>query len=143
MQHKFRVWHKEFKKYLTDSKEWFINLEGILYFNDIVDSISGSCGLYGVDKNLYVIQQFTGIQDKNGCDIYAGDIVKFHWFGFDGSETDNNSQGVIIYDSKLCAFVINVENDNCFYIGDTTHFEESCIEIIGNIAENCDLLNNV
>jgi uncharacterized phage protein (TIGR01671 family) len=93
------------------------------------------------------IMQFTGLKDKNGVEIYEGDIVKFHWRGFNGSETDNDSIGKVIYEDRGCMFLFKVKSIqsnsgyNTFSVFDTSHYEvDPCIEVIGNIYEDKHLL---
>jgi uncharacterized phage protein (TIGR01671 family) len=69
---KCRVWHKSFKVFLPNN-EWFLDFNGDLFFNDIVNR--SSVGIYKCQED-YEIQYSTGLKDKNDKDIYEGDIVK-------------------------------------------------------------------
>ena len=116
---KFRVYDKTEKCY--SDKAFSIDQLGLCYVQD-EDG-------YGeeIDEERYIVEQYTGLKDKNGKEIYEGDIVTLNgeWEEIEGTD---------------CS-VISFEN-GCFMVGDTSEAGSylSDWRVIGNIHQNADLL---
>lgn len=84
----------------------------------------------------YELMQYTGLKDKNGVEIYEGDIVRFkaiEWTGNNGDRVEY--QGVVEYSKKHIAFNFKIPTGL-----EAIPYETTNIEVIGNIYENKDLL---
>lgn len=114
---KFRAWNPELKKM---SKPF--SFGQILNFWDT--------NFKSLEPDKEIVMQFTGLHDKNGKEIYEGDIVL--------QQTNNGKKP---YEVKF--------DFGCFYAGfhngSSTKVSPKLIqknsEVIGNIHENTELLN--
>lgn len=91
---------------------------------------------YGEYVNCFItdentIGQYTGLHDKNGKEIYEGDIVKIKY--------RDEDIGKVIYEHN--GFSIDVTNMNKNYR--RVSFVDNFIEVIGNIYENPELLGGM
>ena len=84
------------------------------------------------------VMQSTGLFDRNGKEIFEGDVVNLHWFYFDGdceSEQELYSKEILNHDGMMC---FELDDDYIpLALGD---WHEESFEIIGNIYENVKLL---
>lgn len=78
--------------------------------------------------NLETLSKFTGLLDKQGVEIYEGDIVK-------------TSLGIFIIDFYFQAFALtDVNSNHICYMHEVCNTMGKIYEVIGNIYENPELL---
>lgn len=87
----------------------------------------------------HTIGQFTGLHDKNGKEIYEGDIIQ-HWYDY----SDITDRYLVKYDEDELSYVFqNLSNRNNFIALEDLYDEDYgdySIEVIGNIYENSKFL---
>lgn len=112
----FRVWDKEQNCYK--------------YGLTVVDYMRGM-----VNRERYILEQCTGLKDKNGKLVYEGDIVDI-WVVINIQGEIDRRRGKIYWNKEDLCFLIYVALDEEYYL----YGQDICI--IGNIHENGDLLND-
>lgn len=117
---KFRAWDKHCRQEGLEMYSWKEICESQM--NDFFDNHQGR----------YELMQYTGLKDKNGVEVYEGDIVRGRDSFLAGFSQKDNLFGVV--DFQDGSFVI--KND---YV---THYRwmDYELEVIGNVFENSDLL---
>lgn len=121
---KFRIWGKTEKEYIRYPFAWL----------SIFDSPDG---LEIEDNEDLVIEQYTGLKDKNGKEIYEGDIVEINgWWNAAGPAGYSENLCAVKWDEEITGFVpFNDYDCDC----GVYHHAKDC-EVIGNIHENPELL---
>ena len=114
---KFRVWDKENKEML--------DVEA-LHWDDCTREFLIRTTMYSDYFTPEELMQFTGLYDKNGKEIYEGDIVKAKFF-------EKHITGEIEF--ALGAFFVTGSS-----VSDNQMFIFNDFEVVGNIYENPELL---
>lgn len=91
---KFRAWDIKLKFYLMlDDHQLFLNNDG-LYERHTVDYMGDE---YRNVTDKYILEQFTGLLDKNGLtELYEGDII-----GENGIKKGNIHESPQIYEERI------------------------------------------
>ena len=123
---KFRCWDKVAGLYLSNGNWTGINQDGNPWL-----VVEGKGVLGGSDR--WVVEQYTGLKDKNGKEIYEGDILQ---------QRGLLALTKVVWDENHAEFqteTINQKNTIqsvfCFDV-----VEADLSEVIGNIHENPELL---
>ena len=112
---KFRAWEKNLKEMIPVEE---------IDFNSLM--INQSTAWRFIDE--VELMQNTGLKDKNGTEIYEGDIVL---------DKLNNEYGEVVFDEG-CFLVLWQEGQNTVYQAT----REFYIEVVGNVYENKNLLRS-
>ena len=117
---KFRVWDKN----ENDMVRWELLNDGIIDLYHL---------FFAKDKNL-IIQQFTGLLDSKGKEIYEGDIlINTH---------PKLKKGVFFVKYNLCGFDAVYKGNFTLNLYTQLHHEIGECEVIGNIHETPELLQS-
>lgn len=115
---KFRAWDIKNNRYVGVHR-LILDQFGAIDYADVV--YNGK--LYKLYPSEVIIEQYTGLKDKNGKEIYEGDVLESTW---------NGDKAVVVWN--------NVEGEWEHYADFNTHSKYSGSVVIGNIHENPELL---
>ena len=117
---KFRAWHKTLKEMLDVAEISYY--AGVPLVN--VFRAHHELGTERLDNKTVVLMQFTGLHDKNGKEIWEGDVVSF-------PQIDGKS---------IVSEIFYNENRAMFTTNPMIYLANGCGEVLGNIYENPEFL---
>jgi uncharacterized phage protein (TIGR01671 family) len=134
---KFRVWSKSknrFTKYVNNSvgDDVYFNIS---LYGDIV-AIDRFGSEVDVAQEDFIIHRFTGLKDKNGKEIYEGDII------LDPTTNGNDYKEVCQSITGEWQILYNTKDsvDGEFRYFDQLYSRSEYSEVVGNIFQNEELL---
>lgn len=127
---KFRIWDKIGKIYRGNLYKYLINAHTgeleVWSFSDLYDEWYNT---HEGDEHL-IVQQYTGLKDKNGAEIYEGDIVQI-------VEKDETRIYDIVFSHGYFGLNRGPKSKHALMYPYTDVFE-----IIGNIMQNSELIKS-
>ena len=120
---KFRAWDKEFKE--------MVHVNALVFDEQVIKATYQNGNIVKEDVKNYELMQSTGLKDKNGKEIFEGDILAIETY--EGILNVN-----IFWDRKHALFMFESKkyNEKAELVEDNTY----PFEIAGNIYENPELL---
>lgn len=130
---KFRVWIKDEKRYT-----WLLNLfncGGASKFYEVEDYDEQGNHYTMYEPDEVILEQCTGLKDKNDKLIYEGDIFE--------AEVLNSFDGDELIGKRIRGQVSWFDIEGCFSFASYQPSDLFEIEVIGNVHENPNLLEIV
>lgn len=126
---RYRAWDKEFKE--------MVQVDALVFDEQIIKATYKNGNVVKEDLKNYVLMQSTGLRDKNGKEIFEGDVL-----------TTGKRTGVVKNHRTLGFYLNDTRGDNWWFGSDVdlAEFEDFTrdvarkIGILGNIYTNPELV---
>lgn len=132
---KFRIWDGAKNEWLASSSKDALPYYGFALVGEVMTVQSPP--YWSLDEGN-VVEQFTGLKDINGTEIYEGDIIVQKSLGSNKSEC----RGKITYKEDHAAFMFEVyeRGKPVMWLFLSEFNPEKTCEVIGNIHEDPELV---
>lgn len=127
---KFRAFNNENEYMITSKQGVYTALQNCMNITRQDNSYYTNGGLLKPNKEKYNLMQFIGLHDKNGKEIYEGDILRII--------VNNNIEKICAVEFKSGIFGVMFSKQR--ELTAFPHFCNTTFEVIGNIYENPELL---
>lgn len=165
---KFRAWGRNGNHPGTPSEkfEMFYDVSVVTTYQDKVQHVIADFGMYneseynGTEIIDYTLMQSTGLFDKNGVEVWVGDILEVrdtscfggiyrgaveyldNWGGYGFSMLDAKVISTNEFDKHSIGFLMK-EFGSCFTLAEASKKSNYSYKNIGNIYENPELIERV
>ena len=147
---KFRAWDKEYEKMTYfDDEDYEYEPPLVFRLDQVFKKDSNYDDYEDFEYNditdVVEVMQYTGLHDKNGKEIYEGDIVFIDAYTYEGPEFDG--EYLVKYNELLGMWTLiniekyNKEKEDFITFEDLNGWYKLDIKLLGNIYENKELLD--
>lgn len=141
---RFRVWDKVTERYYAVSGLEYDESGELCEIYLVRIEIDESNPTANVRKpSDVVLEQYTGIKDKNGREVYEGDVVEQFVCGvkmFKGKPCGKRTIWQVRWNEYECCFELHYLKGSLF--GDSLMNKDDELEVIGNVHENPELIED-
>lgn len=129
---KFRIWDNDKNEWLGSSDNDVLTYYGFHLVGEVMTVQAPP--QWALDPHC-VVEQYTGLLDRNGKEIYEGDIVNARWYRAKHARLDTKGEikfgdgWFYIYDDPDGQDRLGVPVHNCYDL-----------EVVGNVHENPELI---
>jgi len=126
---KFRAWDTEKRCYVPEG-EIIFSFYGdtkITVTPNAIEYIGDKCHYSEPNPSRFIVEQFTGLTDKNGTEIYEFDVIAI-------SGNDNLKK---VEFKNGCFYTTSVNNNSMYRLGG---WEKDSVTVLGNIHTNPELI---
>lgn len=116
---RLRAWDKEFKE--------MVQVDALVFDEQIIKATYKNGNVVKEDLKNYVLMQSTGLKDKNGKEIFEGDILKFN-----DTWSDYCYEGYVDGEITGVNYVEIEKETTCFGFGKTRIPESSLFNLVNN-----------
>jgi len=145
---KFRAWDNRLKKFVQD---FWLDSDGSLYYpnTDLPYETEEKLDNRNV-RDLAPLMQYTGLTDKNGVEIFEGNIVRIIEIDVDDFSKDEEFIVEVYYERNPKSKYVSVYKTSFVAYNKSFYMEHALLynklweyEIIGNIYENPELKGEI
>nr|WP_250319930.1 YopX family protein [Streptococcus salivarius] len=126
---RFRAWDKEFKE--------MVQVDALVFDEQIIKATYKNGNVVKEDIKNYVLMQSTGLRDKNGKEIFEGDIIAIE---VEDLEAPVNAKVFCNNDIGVLMFHVFEDNEDVPMV-ELLEDNSVAFAVIGNIWEDGELLD--
>ena len=123
-------------------------LDNKFVYGSLVQCLDGSVGIFCGDDfehhKIFAIKtstigQLTGFHDRNGKEIYEGDIIDVH-IPCNSIGKEEHRTRVVVWNEKYARFEFQDKRGNCIADSVGAKYNVVYYEVVGNVFDNPELL---
>lgn len=118
----------------TDNPAGNGQIEDIVYIGHKVPDARKCGAMKWLPVDSDTVGQFTGIYDRNGREVFEGDIVL-------AKSAGECRKCQVVYVEHSCSFILQTKIGPWYIHADIDTKKDTLLEIIGNIHDNPDIIN--